>query len=192
MATNAVNTILKEEWLFRSGVYDPTGTNALTDGSATPVNLTLDEGGTGLSAGAAVNSDQIDLGATRPEWIDVKAALEWFASVPAGDVVSMYWSGSANSNAAAGNPGQPDGVDGLYSGDGSTVEEAVRQMQFIGNFISNGKTGVQIAYVGGFPPRYRYGQIIVFNETATLLCGNNDVESAVLFYGTIPDIAAAA
>lgn len=192
MATNNVDTILKTEWSFQSSVYVPTGTSDLSSGSPTVVDLTLDEGGTGLAAGAAANSDQVDLGATRPEWIDVIAALEWFAAVVAGEVVSMYWSGSANSNVANGNPGQPDGVDGLYTGDGSTVAEAVKQMQFIGNHINNGKTGVQIANVGGFEPRLQYGQLIVFNETATLLCGTDDIESSVLLYGTIKNIAAAA
>ena len=192
MATNNVDTILKAEWSFQSSVYVPTGTSDLSSGSPTTVDLTLDEGGTGLAAGAAANSDLVDLGATRPEWIDVIAALEWFAAVVAGEVVSMYWSGSANSSVSAGNPGQPDGVDGLYSGDGSTVAEAVKQMQFIGNHINNGKTGVQIADVGGFEPRLQYGQLIVFNETATLLCGTDDIESSVLLYGTIPNIAAAA
>ncbi len=192
MATNNVDTILKAEWSFQSSVYVPTGTSDLSDGSPTTVDLTLDEGGTGLAAGAAVNSDLIDLGTTRPEWIDVIAALEWFAAVVAGEVVSMHWSGSANSSVSAGNPGQPDGVDGLYAGDGSTVAEAVKQMQFIGNFINNGKTGLQIADVGGFEPRLQYGQLIVFNETATLLCGTDDIESSVLLYGTIPNIAAAA
>ena len=192
MATNNINTILLKEWSFQSSVYSPTGTSDLSDGSPEVVDIEIDEGGTGLAAGAAVNSNQVDLGVNRPEWIDVKAALEWFATVVAGEVVSFHWSGSAHSGVGTGNPGQPDGTSDVYTGDGSTVAEAVKQMQFIGNHINNGKTGVQIADVGGFVPTLRYGQLIVFNETATLLCGTDDIESSVLFYGTIPNIAAAA
>ena len=118
MVTNNINTVLDEEWSFHSGVYVPTGNNDLSTGSPTAVDLTLDEGGTGLANLAAINSDKVDLGTILPLKIDVMAALEWFAAVVAGNTVDLYWAESANSNVAAGNPGGPDGEDGLYTGEG--------------------------------------------------------------------------
>ncbi len=196
MATNNVNTILDEEWSFQSSVYVPTGNNDLSTGSPTAVDLTLDEGGTGLADTAAINSDQLDFGAILPTWIDVTVALEWFAAVVAKNSVEFWWAGSANSGVGVGNPGGVDGVDGLYTGtgDGGTDEEAVVNMKFIGALTTETHTAghVQIANVGGFKPTYRYGQLIVVNNSGTLLCGDDDIESSVLFYGTMPDIQAAA
>jgi len=187
MATNNIDLITKQEWSFQSASYVPTGNNDLSTGSPTVVALTL----ANIAAGSAVNSDQVNLGSTRPDWISVRAALEWFAAVVADEVVSLWWSGSANSNAAAGNPGNPDGTDGAYVGDGSTVLEGVVQMQKIGNHRNNGKTGLQIADSGGFRPYHQFGQLVVVNETQTTLCLTDDIESSILFYGTINNVAAA-
>ena len=49
---------------------------------------------------------------------------------------------------------------------------------------------VQIAKVGSFVPTMRFGQLIVFNGSGTLLCGTDDIESSILFYGTMPQIQA--
>lgn len=196
MATNNVNTILDEEWSFQSSVYVPTGNNDLSSGSPTVVDLTLDEGGTGLANLAAINSDQVDLGAILPLQIDVSAALEWFAAVTLDNTVDFYWAESAHSGVAVGNPGGVDGVDGLYTGtgDGGTDEEAVKNMIYIGSLITETHTAghVQIAKIGSFVPTYRFGQLVVFNNSGTLLCGTDDIESSILFYGTMPDIQAAA
>ncbi len=195
MTTNNVNTVLDQEWSFRSSVYVPTGNNDLSTGSPTAVDLTLDEGGTGLADTAAINSDQVDLGAILPTWIDVNAAIEWFAAVTADNNVAFYWAGSANSGVGIGNPGGVDGVDGLYAGagDGGTDEQAVRNMKRIGLMTTETHTAghVQIAYIGGFKPQFRFGQLIVVNNSGTLICGTDDIESSVLFYGTMPQIQAA-
>jgi hypothetical protein len=157
------------------------------------VDLTLDEGGTGLAVAAAVNSDQVDLGATRADRYRVVAALEWFVAVNAGGSVDMYWSPSNNSVVSDGNPGKPDGVDGLYTGDGGgTVPESVVQMQRVGSFITTDLVGVQIAEVGIFSPSARYGQLIVVNNSSAILCGTDDIESAIIFEPIIVDIQAAA
>lgn len=179
----------KVEYIFRSSVYVPTGDNIISDGSPTVVDLTLDEGGTGLASGAAVESDQLDLGAVWPEEIFVKACLEWFAAVTAGNLVDMYWSPSANSTVSRGNPGSPSGVDSLYSPSGFTDDEGVSQMIYIGSHTNNGNQATQIASVGiSFSPPERYGHLIVFNNSGTLLCGTDDIESAVLLYGYIPEV----
>ena len=183
---NEIPIKTKVEYSFQSSVYVPTGVSDLSSGTPTVVDLTLDEGGTGLSDAAAINSDQVDLGALRPEKFKVTAAIEWFAAVSAGKTVDFYWSGSNNSAVAAGNPGKPDGVDGAYTGDGGgTVAESVVQMDYIGSFITTDLVGVQIAEVGTLVPDHQYGQLIVVNKSGTLLCGTDDIESSVLFTGIL-------
>lgn len=173
------------EWSFQSASYSPTGTSDLSSGTPTAVDLTLSS----IASGAAKNSDQVDLGATRPEFIDVIAAIEWFAAVTAGGTVDFYWSPSNNSSVTAGNPGQTDGVDGAYTGDGGgTVAESVLQLQFIGSLVTTDLVGVQIGYVGRFSPTQRYGQLVVVNNSSTTLCGTDDIESSVLFSGWSPEV----
>jgi len=196
MATNLVKVTQStgaDVFAFHSSVYVPTGNNIIVPASATVVDLTMDEGGTGLADGAAVNSDKVDLGATRPEWYNVYCAIEWFAAATVGDPTQMYWSPSENSSAGIGNPGSPDGVDGLYTGDGtSSVAEAVLQMQPIGVLVGTDLVGVQIARVGTFRPYHRFGQLIVLNNSGALMCGTDDVESAIVFSSVVADIQAAA
>jgi len=187
MPTNNINTVLDQEWSFESSVYVPTGVSDLSTGTPTVVDLTLDEGGTGLANLAAINSDQVDLGLILPLRIDIIAAIEWFAAIVAGNSVDFYWAESANSNVAAGNPGKPDGVDGLYTGDGGgTVPESVLQITPVGSLITTDLQGVQIAKIGSFVPVFQFGQLIVVNNSGTTLCGTDDVESSILFRGTMP------
>ncbi len=121
------------------------------------------------------------------------AALEYFTAIGAGNVIIFYWSWSDNSVVSDGNPGKPDGVDGAWTGDGTGTElETVKQLQYIGTFTTTPLQGVQIADVGVFAPKARYGQLIVFNESGILLCGTDDIESAVLMSPIVDDIQAAA
>ncbi len=177
-----------DEYSFHSSVYAPTGVSDLSDGSPTTVDLTLDEGGTGLADGSAINSDQVDLGATRPTQFVVIAAIEWFAAVVAGESVDFYWSPSAHSAVGTGNPGKPDGVDGAYTGDGGgTVAESVLQMIYIGSMLTTDLIGVQQAMVGVFSPLLRYGQLIVVNNSGTLICGTDDIQSSILMAGIVDE-----
>lgn len=182
MASNDTHVLNDPPILFASSVHLPTGTSSLT--SQTPeqtCDLTLDEGGTGLADTEAVNSDQCDLGATRAARFAVIAAIEWFSAITAGKFVEFWWAGSDNSNVANGNPGNPDGVDGAWTGDGGgTVAETVLQLQHIGNFVCTDLQGVQKADVGTFSPWFRYGQLIVRNTSGTIICGTDDIESSVL------------
>lgn len=170
------------EYSFQSGSYSPTGNNDLSTGSPTIVDLSLSS----IAAGAAINSDQLDLGATRPDELAVIAALEFFTAPTAGGSVWFYWSPSANSNVAAGNPGHPDGVDGAWTGDGGgTVAETSPQLIDIGPFVVTDLQGVQIAYVGSFRPLFRYGQLIIVNNADQTVCNTDDIESSVLMSGYV-------
>jgi hypothetical protein len=186
---NEVQLKSTTEYSFHSSAYSPTGNNDLSSGTPTVVDLTLDEGATGLADAAAVNSDQVDLGANRPTSFLVTAAIEWFSAPTSGLTVSFYWSASANSGVGVGNPGFPDGVDGLYAGHGTaSVIEAVKQMIYIGSMVCSDVNGVQIATIGLLNPVLRYGQLIVFNNSGATLCGTDDIESSVLFSGLVDEI----
>ncbi len=189
MATNGVHIKTLVEYSFQSSSYSPTGNNDLSSGTPTVIDLTLSS----ITSGSAINSDQVDLGSTRPALLTLVGAMEWFAAISAGSEVNFYWSGSNNSGVAVGNPGRPDGVDGAYTGDGGgTVAESVLQLEHIGSFVTTDLQGVQIAHIGSFVPVFRYGQLIVVNDTATTICGTDDIESSILMTGTIQDIQAAA
>lgn len=173
------------EYSFHSSSYSPTGTNDLSTGTPTAVDLTQ-----GLSSGIAVdgsmNSDQVDLGATRPtDWL-FTAAEEFFVAVAAGGSIDFFWSPSANSNVADGNPGNPDGVDGDYTGDGGgTVDESVKQMIYIGPLTTTDLIGVQKGVIGVLSTTLRYGQLIIVNKTSAVVCGTDDIETSVLMSGLL-------
>ena len=175
--------------LFHSSVYVPTGNDVLTDLAATTVDLSMDEGGTGLSVGAAIGSDKVDLTALRAARYSVSAAIEFFAAIAAGEAVDFYWSPSFHSTAALGNPGELSGVDGAWTGDGGgTVAETIRQLQYIGTFITTDLQAVQKASVGVFSPRARHGTLVMVNNTATAICGTDDIESAVLMMPEVDQV----
>jgi hypothetical protein len=187
MATAETLFKTKVEYSFQSSSYSPTGGNDLSSGTPTVVDLSMGLT-SGIADGSAMNSDQVDLGATRPDEFFVIAAIEWFAAVTAGKSVNFYWSPSGHSTVGTGNPGIPDGVDGDWTGDGGgTVAETVKQLIPIGKFIVTDLAGVQIAVVGSFRPMLRYGQLIIHNKSGTTLCGTDDIESSVLMSGIVPE-----
>jgi len=61
-------------------------------------------------------------------------------------------------------------------------------MTFIGSHINNGNQDTQTAYIGTFSPLQRYGQLVMFNDSAVLLCGTDDIESSVLFTGIVNEV----
>jgi len=185
---NEVLLKTKIEYSFESSSYSPTGNNDLSSGTPTVVDLLMAASG-GIADTEAMNSDQVDLGATRPQAFAVTAAIEWFAAVTAGGTVDFYWSPSGHSSVGIGNPGRPDGTAGDYTGDGGgTVAESVLQMILIGSLTTTDLVGVQIGYVGSFSPPNQYGQLIVVNNSGTTLCGTDDIESSILFTGLVDEI----
>lgn len=169
------------------GDFSPTAANVIEAGTPTNVDLTL----ASLADGAGVNSDKVDLGATRAPRYSVDACLEFAATPTAGEVVELYWSPSHNATAANGNPGRADGVDGAYTGDGGgTLAESVLQMQLVGTFVCTDlptATNPQIAHIGVFEPAARYGQLIVKNESGAAL-HIDDVEMNIVMTPIIDEI----
>ncbi len=178
----------KVEYSFQSSSYVPTGISDLSSGTPTVIDLSL-AGGSGLAATEAMNSDQVNLGAIRPATLKLKGALEFFTAPTVGGTVDFYWSGSGNSAVANGNPGNPDGVDGDYAGDGTgSVAESVKQMIHIGSFVVTAKQAVQIADIGSFEPEEQYGQLVVVNNTDQTVCATDDIESSILMTGNVFEV----
>ena len=137
---------------------------------------------TSLADSAYRQSAKADLGAVRAPAYKVRAAFEFDAAPTDGDVVSLYWAPSHQSAVASGNPGNVSGVDSAYTGYSSNADSAVKQLDFIGNFICTVQiaTTVQVAEVGILVPSERYGCLVVRNESGQAFEGDA-VESHVVF-----------
>lgn len=136
---------------------------------------------TGVADDAAAQSDKVDLGATRAEEFDVTAALENAATPTAGEVSEFYWAPSPSGTAGTANPGGVSGAAGAYTGYSSNVEASLKQLQFIGDFVHTAQaTGtVQIARVGSFRPKHRYGSLVIRNRSGSAY-HSDAVEMSVL------------
>lgn len=146
---------------------------------------------TSVADGAARQSAKVDLGATRAEEYEVMAALEIAATPTAGDVVEFWWAPSPSGTAGTANPGGVSGADAAYAGYSANMSAAIKQLQFIGDFVCTAQaTGtVQIARVGTFRPKHRYGSIVVRNESGAAL-HSDAVEMSVLvspYAGVVTD-----
>ncbi len=167
------------------GDHGPAAANQIEVGTPTDVDLAV----LNVANGAAVNSDKFDFGATRARKYGCIAALEFFSATTVGKTVDFYLSGSPNSTAANGNQGKADGVDGAYTGDGGgTVAESVLQMQYVGSFVCTDLLGVQIARIGFVEPEYRYGQLVVVNNSGVALAATDDIECTIILEPVIDEI----
>lgn len=171
-----------------AGDFSPTAAYTLEVGTPTDVDLAM----ASLAAGSAVNSDKVDLGATRAPQYSVMGVFEVAsAAAVAGETIDLYWAPSPQSTAANGNPGGADGVDGAYAGTGAdSMANSLRQLMYIGSHIATiddtaDSPEVQIGFIGVFSPPERYGQLVVVNN----LTGNfhsDDVEMHIVFNPIIP------
>jgi hypothetical protein len=146
---------------------------------------------TGVADGAARQSDKVDLGATRAELYEVHAAIEIAATPTAGDVIEFWWAPSVSGTAGTANPGGVSGADAAYAGYSSNMAAAIKQLQFIGDFVCTTQaTGtIQQARVGAFRPKHRYGTLVVRNESGAAL-HSDAAECSVLLSplsGTVVD-----
>ena len=151
----------------------------------TDVQLTL----SGVTNGAARQSDKIDLGATRAAQYSVKAAIEWFSAPTAGNTVDFYWFSSPVTTEANANTGNADGGDSAYTGDGGgTVAQSVPQLQYIGAMTVTDLAGVQHAHVGIFSPEDRFGGLVVVNNSAVTLAATDDIETHIVMTELIDEV----
>lgn len=174
-----------------SGSFSPAdaGTNE-TIGSPTNVALTL----ASLASGSARASDKVDLGATRPEGYEVKAAVDFTGETPTqGARVDFYWAPSPSGTAGTGNVMGMDGVDGAsaFGALGSaTLADVLAACDYIGSLQVHDGAVVQNGLVcKEFCPSSRYGQLIVVNNSGDVF-ENDDVENHVVFNPILRNVAA--
>ncbi len=125
-----------------------------------------------ISTGAAVNSDKLDLGATRAAVYDVFADIEFSSNPTDATSVDFYWAPSSSGTAATDNPGAVDGTDGAYSGLVS-VAGGIRQLQYMGSLSLAASSTVQKAWCGRFSPAQRYGTLVVVNNAGVATTNTN-------------------
>ncbi len=168
--------------------YVPTGGNPIEIGTPTEVELDLLD----LLNGAAEQSAKADLGAVRASRYVVTCCIEYQVAAPTtATLVEFYWSASGQATAANGNPGYATGVVGAYTGTPGTLVEGIAQLQFLGSLVVSADLEFQIADIGVFSPKHRYGSLIVKNETGQTICDTDIIETAVVFTPIVTDIAAA-
>jgi len=144
-----------------SGAGPPTtAANDLRITALSPTAVQIDL--TGVGAAAARQSTKItDLGAAwAAGWI-LAACIEHEAAPIAGGAVNFWWAASPNATAATGNPGSVVGADGAFTV-GGTV-----QLEFIGSLIVLNQVVNIKTKVGFLRPSYRYGSLIVVNNTSS-------------------------
>lgn len=195
MATNqvlikdAASTTPKQISFATHASYAPATNNVIEIGTPTEVEMSLLD----LADGAAVQSTKADLGAVRASRYVVTCCLEYHVAAPTtGTFVEFYWSASGQSGAAVGNPGYATGVDGAYTGTPATLVEGIAQLQRLGTLVVSADLEFQIADIGVFSPKHRYGSLIVKNETGQKIAGTDIIESAVVLTPIVTDIQAAA
>jgi hypothetical protein len=170
--------------LFRDSTdYAPATANVLTVGTPTACQLDL----TSVSNAAARQSTKVDLGAVRGLLYAVRAAMEIAATPVAGSLISLYWAPSPNATAGTANPGAVTGADAAYAGYSSNLTATLPQLQFIGDFVCTAQaTGtVQVAEIGTFLPRERYGSLVVVNNSGAAM-HSDAVDMSVVFDPIVP------
>jgi hypothetical protein len=142
-----------------------------------------------MADAAAVNSDKVDLGATRARMYSVEAAVEMAATPTTGEIIEFYWAPSPDSVNANANPGYVDGTDGAYTGTPATLAEAVKQLIFIGALVcsADGTPSIQISHIGNFSPPERYGCLVVKNESGAAF-HSDDVETHIVMTPIIDEV----
>ena len=172
-------------YLWSSTAYVPTGNNILIASPNFTPAITL----TGLTVNAARQGVKINLGVTRPTDFFFDGAFEWFVAVGVAGTIDCYWSRSSHATAGIGNQGNTTGLDAAYTGDGGgTVDESVKQMIYIGSFLTtdlSSAANVQKGAIGVLSATHQYGSLVVVNKSSAILAGTDDIETGILMAGAI-------
>ncbi len=158
------------------------------DGGARTHEITL----AALGKGAARQGDKADLdtGGSVVNKFPAKFAITLrveFDVAPATDrTVDVYWAASPSATVGTANPGGTTGEDGAYTGTaGSTLDESLKQLQFIGRLMGTkdvdaGGGGVvqQQTFFATLPTQY--GSPVIHNTADEDLEGD-DIEASLTF-----------
>lgn len=163
----------------------PTAANDLRVGSPTSVQLTLEN----LTAAAARQSAKFDTLSLRPQRLSFAAAIESFSNPTTGGTIDFYVGWSPISTAASGNPGGCSGSDAAYVGGASmSLAEGLAQLDRVGSLIVGAGTLVQMAHIGIVVPRFRYGILVVVNNTSIALAATDGNETHVIAEPMLDDL----
>lgn len=141
-----------------------------------------------IDLGALANGDlrqsaKFDLGANRAPYYAVFAAIEWH-SAPSADQLVNFAIGFSNSGTAAnGNPAGLSGSDAAYVGYGAAAadgREAFKQLDTVGSVVTTADAAIQVAQVGGFVAKDRYGMMVVWNASGVTIANTDAIETAVI------------
>lgn len=173
---------------FVTGSFSPAdpATN-WTIGTPTDVVLTL----SGVATAAGRQSNKVDLGATRAPEYEVLGCVDFTGETPTvGAVVEYFWAPSTSGTAADGNIAGNSGVDGAAP-DGAlgsiTLDEFLKQCQYIGSLVVHDGAVVQNGFVGRFSPSSRYGQLVVVNRSGDVF-ETDDVEMHQVMNPIVPEV----
>ena len=150
---------------FITGSFSPAdaATN-WTIGTPSDVVLTL----AGVAAAAGRQSTKVDLGANRADEYTLLGCVDFSGeTITLPGSVDYYWAPSTNATPASGNVSGNSGVDGDAPAGalgGITLNEFIKQCQFIGSLQLHDGGSVQNGVVGTFSPLTRWGQLIVVNK----------------------------
>ena len=194
MATNqilvkdAADATPKQISFATHATYAPGTNNVIEIGTPTEVEMSLLD----LADTAAVQSAKFDFGAVGARDYILTCCLEYQVAAPTtGTLVEFYLALSGQSGAAVGNPGYATGADGAYTGTPGTLVEGIAQLVFIGSIVVSADLEFQIADIGVFSPKHRYGMLIVKNESGQTIADTDIIETAVVMTPIVTDIAAA-
>ena len=145
-----------QTWFGASATFSPAdaGTN-FTVGVPVESPLTL----AGVVDGAGRQSNKQDLGAVRAAQYSVFGCVDFTGENPSPDsngAIEYYWAPSSNITQANGNIAGNSGADadapGGAVGSLITLDDFIRQCQFIGSLHAEHSSAVQVGYVGTFSP----------------------------------------
>lgn len=136
------------------------GTSKTIKGSGGDAVLTF----TSLANGSMRQSGTLDLGATHAALYLVELAIEIAATPTAGNVINGYVSDNQASGAGWANT---TGSDAAYTGYSSNAAASIKQLDFIGALVCTAQatTTVQKGIMGVFPPKGRYINFVIDNES---------------------------
>lgn len=154
------------------GSTNPVPTTASqTSADGTPITWLASGGTYGLTLTSVANAGarqgaKGDLGAVRQRKYNVQMQIQLAVAGTAGNTVDLYWAESNSATAGTNNPGNTTGTDAAY-----TPSDYLPQLQYVGSLVvSNAAgTGIQIANVGPFSPRFRYGMPVIVNNSGQAL-----------------------
>lgn len=170
-------------WADFATDFSPTAANDMRTGTPSENQIIL----ASLANAAARQSDQVDFGATRAHQYMLKAALEFAATPVDGEWVGFYMAWSDNTG--VGWPGGVSDGDAAYTGYSSNISSSVRQLDYLGTMRTTAQATatVQIAEIGIFVPKARYGVLVVRNESDAAL-HSDDVEMHIVATPLIDEV----